>query len=151
MSTQPNPDWQQKLFVYLQSMYGLTLTETDLRDLQAQIYPPVIDESECIVQKEQLQRWLDKIQGAKKYELEVQQDIGWVVEQIHNLVQSVGDEPMKFLQQILMKLTKDKIMGKKGDDQPMLKMIGLDVDRLQAIGAKYAPDTVKKLETENKK
>lgn len=96
---------------------------------------PMEDSSESvIVQKQQLERWLAKIEASKKFQSEVETDIGWVVEAIHNLVKGVGDSPLKFAQQLMM--------GKLKTSE-----LGLDVDRLQAIGAKYAPETVKKIQT----
>lgn len=96
---------------------------------------PVEENSQqVVVAKEQLERWLHKIEAAKKFQGEVETDIGWVVEAIHNLVKGVGDSPLKFAQQLMM--------GKLKTSE-----LGLDVDRLQAIGAKYAPETVKKIQS----
>lgn len=127
-------DWQQQLLNHMQEAHSVTLTHGEMNDIRAIIYPNTLEPDQCIVQKDQLERWLAKIEASKKFQSEVETDIGWVVEAIHNLVKGVGDSPLKFAQQLMM--------GKLKTSE-----LGLDVDRLQAIGAKYAPETVKKIQT----
>jgi hypothetical protein len=129
-------EWQAKLFDYMSKAHNLTLTETELSDIRAVLYPLNLGEGEAIVNSEQLNQWIEAIKSGKQFRSEVETDIGWVAESLHNLMKGMGDSPMK--------LVSKAMMGKLNPAE-----LGLDIDRLQAIGAKYAPETIKKLQSQN--
>lgn len=133
-------NWQERLFKHMSEYHNLTLVDTEMNDIKACIYPLQLQEDQAIVNKDQLAKWLEKIEAANKFRAEVATDIGHVVESIHNVVKNAGDNPMKLVQKLAM--------GKFD-----VKALGLDVEQLQAIGAKYAPDTVRRIQEEelNKK
>lgn len=87
------------------------------------------------VDREDLTKWIETIRNLKQFKTDAETEIGWVVEAFFNLMKGGITGVMKLSSQLMLGTKK-------------LEDIGLDENRLRAIGNKFAPETMKKLETQ---
>lgn len=124
----------QALHIFMSKTHNLTLTNDELEEIIIATRGNRIPADMALVSKENLSQWLLKIQEANKFRADAEVDIGWVATSLYNI------QKMDLSLPKLMKLL-------SGSLKP--EAIGLDLTRIEAIAAKYAPLTAAKLKAEN--
>jgi hypothetical protein len=125
-------DWRAKLFQHMSSGHGLTLVESEIHDIAA--ICAEADESEVKVQREDLARWLEKIEAAERFKMEMDQELGETIGKLIQIADQAKKSPMKFMSKIMM-----------GSGEDIAKDLGIDLDAFTKILEKYAPGALKRL------
>ncbi|MFZ1806886.1 MAG: hypothetical protein WBO10_01960 [Pyrinomonadaceae bacterium] len=81
-------------------------------------------------------KWMrDKVKEGNQFKVDAENEIGWVLANLHTIKDKLNFK------------TLTKLMAGQLD----LKTLGIDMDRLEAIGKKFAPNTLNQIADQTKK